>query len=98
METLSRFFEDPGGSFFLFGARGTGKSTLLKRLFPDAVYLDLLDPERARSLTAAPERLRDWVAARPAPTCVVIDEVQRAPGLLPVVHALIEERRGTALP
>ena len=33
METVRRIFRDPGGSFFLFGPRGTGKSTLVKRLF-----------------------------------------------------------------
>ena len=45
METIDRFFQPPNQSFFLFGPRGTGKSTLVKRTFEQALYLDLLDPE-----------------------------------------------------
>ncbi|MBI4952780.1 MAG: ATP-binding protein [Myxococcales bacterium] len=94
MESHSRFIQDPGSSFFLFGPRGTGKSTWLRMRFPDALWLDLLDPETARSLQARPERLIELVAGARNRGVVVIDEVQRAPELLPVVHKLIEERRG----
>jgi predicted AAA+ superfamily ATPase len=89
--TVSRFLQPPAGSFFLFGPRGTGKSTWLAQRFPEAVRIDLLAPEVLRALQARPERLRERVAAAGADT-VVIDEVQKAPALLDVVHGLIEER------
>jgi predicted AAA+ superfamily ATPase len=94
MELQSRFFKDPPGSFFLFGPRGTGKTTWLRQIFPDALFLDLLQPDLARELAARPERLRDLVqAAPPDPSPIVIDEVQRVPELLNLVHALIEENK-----
>lgn len=59
MEFRSRFFRLPKKSFFLFGARGTGKSTWLHHELPDAVFVDLLKPEVYRELQARPERLRE---------------------------------------
>lgn len=94
MESVERFFAPPRGSFFLFGPRGTGKSTFVRERFAEAFVLDLLDPERVRSLSARPERLRELVEARPPSGTVVIDEVQRVPELLPVVHSLIEGGKG----
>ena len=91
MEKVSRIFELPPDSFFLFGPRGTGKSTLLKRREPDALYIDLLNPERYRSLQARPERLGELMAGSPSVSAVVIDEIQRIPELLNVVHAAMEE-------
>jgi predicted AAA+ superfamily ATPase len=91
MEKVSRIFELPPDSFFLFGPRGTGKSTLLKRRVPDALYIDLLNPERYRSLQARPERLGELMAGSPTVSTVVIDEIQRIPELLNVVHAAMEE-------
>ncbi len=91
MEIIGRFFRPPEGSFFLFGPRGTGKSTWLRQRFPEALWVDLLQPDVHRDLLARPERLRDLVlAAEGRP--VVIDEVQKAPELLDVVHALIDSR------
>lgn len=96
MATTPRLFEPPPGSYFLLGPRGTGKTTWLRAAQPDALFVDLLDPERQRTLTARPEELRDLVrgaaAGRPPDRRVevVVDEVQRAPELLPVVHGLIE--------
>ncbi len=94
METIVRFFNPPAGSFFLFGPRGTGKSTLVRAAFPDALYVDLLDPEVHRSLSARPERLRDRLAAHGRPATVIIDEIQKVPALLDLVHALLEEKTG----
>jgi predicted AAA+ superfamily ATPase len=94
MESVARLFTPPQGSFFLFGPRGTGKSTFVRERFAQALTLDLLDPERIRSLSAHPEHLRELVEARPSTEAVVIDEVQRVPELLPVVHSLIESRKG----
>lgn len=90
MTSLPRFFEPPEESFFLFGPRGTGKSTWLRALLPEALHLDLLQPELARELAARPERLRERVLGTPARSTVVVDEIQRIPSLLPVVHGLIE--------
>ncbi|MBZ0150578.1 MAG: DUF4143 domain-containing protein [Planctomycetes bacterium] len=94
MASVGRFFEPPAGSFFLFGPRGTGKSTLVRELFPDSQRIDLLQPEAHRLYSARPERLRDVVAAMVDPAVVVLDEVQRVPALLDVVHELIEARPG----
>jgi uncharacterized protein len=91
METRDRFLKDPRQSFFLFGPRGTGKSTWLRGAFPGALHLDLLDPALARDLASRPERLREMVLGSPRERVVVLDEVQKAPELLNVVHALIEE-------
>ena len=95
METVSRFFSPPRRSFFLFGPRGTGKSTWTLGALPDALRVDLLDPETARRLQARPERLMELVRALPEDREVVIDEVQKVPELLEVVHLLIEERPKT---
>jgi uncharacterized protein len=74
-------------SLFLFGARQTGKSTLLHYRFPDARFVDLLAADTFRELSAAPERLRQSLAGE---TLIVVDEVQKLPGLLDEVHLLIE--------
>ncbi len=94
MATLGRFFHDPGSSYFLFGPRGTGKSTWLKAAYPDALWLDLLSPEVHRELSARPERLRERVDGAPDRRVIVIDEVQKAPALLDVVHQLLERKDG----
>ncbi len=94
MATVPRFFQAPASHFFLFGPRGTGKSTWLRQAFPDALWVDLLRPEVHREYAARPERLRQLVAGNPGRPVVVIDEVQKAPVLLDVVHDLIEQRAG----
>ncbi len=94
MATRERFFQDPGSSYFLFGPRGTGKSTWLRAKYPDALWLDLLSPEVHREMIARPERLRERVDGAPDRTVIVIDEVQKAPALLDVVHQLIERKDG----
>lgn len=94
MATIKRFFQAPKGHFFLFGPRGTGKSTWLAQAYPGALRVDLLAPETLRAYVARPERLRELLAAHPARDVVVIDEVQRAPAVLDVVHEQIEARKG----
>ena len=91
MEFVSRFLQIPNQSCFLLGPRGTGKSTWLRDRLPDALYLDLLEPALHRSLSARPERLRDLLAGSPGKRTVVIDEIQRVPELLTVIHAILEE-------
>jgi len=93
METSGRFLQPHAGSFFLFGPRGTGKSTWLRALRETAVWIDLLDPETLRLFQARPERLIERIAAQPMATDVVIDEVQKVPALLDVVHKLVEGAR-----
>ena len=93
METVSRFFRAPKQSFFLFGPRGTGKSTWLKRHYPEAVMIDLLAPELFRLYSARPERLREITSGSKGKT-IIIDEVQKVPELLDVVHELLEEANG----
>lgn len=90
---ISRFFKEPEESFFLFGPRGTGKSTLLKKRFSNAYWIDLLLPEVQRSYEAFPERLYQVVKALPVGATVIIDEIQKIPTLLTVVHKLIEEHK-----
>ncbi len=78
-------------SFYLFGPRGTGKSTWVKAAYPEAVYIDLLDFQQYTALLAAPHRLEEWIPPD-FDGWVVIDEVQRVPELLNTVHRLIENR------
>jgi predicted AAA+ superfamily ATPase len=81
----------PPGSetFFLWGPRQTGKSTLLHRAYPNAYWIDLLRSEEYRRYLQRPELLREELAARPTDQ-VVIDEVQKVPALLDEVHWLLE--------
>jgi len=91
MTKVSRFLSCPEKSFFLFGPRGTGKSSWLQTRFPDALFLDLLSYDLSRQLLARPERLREIVEGNADKQTFVIDEVQRAPTLLDVVHQVIEQ-------
>lgn len=90
MELAPRFFRPPPRSFFLFGPRGTGKTTWLRDRLPDALWVNLLQPDVYRRMAARPERLRELVLGAPERDAVVIDEVQRVPELLNVVHDLME--------
>ena len=90
MATIKRFYQAPAGSFFLFGPRGTGKSTWLKQVFAEAIRIDLLDRETYRLYAARPERLGELVAAQGGSAKFVLDEVQKIPELLDVVHQQME--------
>lgn len=81
-------------SFFLFGPRGTGKSSWVQARFPDATYLDLLEAELFNDLLAKPGRLADLIPSK-GTNWVIIDEVQKIPALLDEVHRLIERRHLT---
>ena len=78
-------------SFFLFGPRGTGKTTWLKHRLPEALFVNLLQSEFYNRLTANPGVLRQ-VIPRDHSGWTIIDEVQRIPALLNEVHDLIETR------
>ncbi|MDP2913346.1 MAG: AAA family ATPase [Candidatus Omnitrophota bacterium] len=87
----SRLIKAPKAkSFFLFGPRGTGKTTWVKTAFPKALYLDLLEAELFNDLLANPQRLENFIP-RNAGDWIIIDEVQRVPELLNEVHRLIEK-------
>ncbi len=94
MEKVSRIFSAGRQSFFLLGPRGTGKSTLIKDTFPEALYIDLLLPDVFRNYIARPERLSELVYANKDKKVVVIDEIQKVPQLLEVVHSLLEGKMG----
>ncbi len=87
----SRLIKPPiNKSFFLFGPRGTGKTTWVKTTFPKAVYLDLLEAELFNDLLANPQRLENFIPNR-FNDWIIIDEVQRIPELLNEAHRLIEK-------
>lgn len=88
-----RYFSPPSESFFLFGPRGVGKSTWIKKLYPEALVINLLEPNELRYYSSYPESLRETLLAQPEKKIVVIDEVQKAPELLSLVHSLIEEKK-----
>lgn len=90
---LLKLSAETGSSFFIFGPRGTGKTTWLRRHFdsPKALYLDLLDNDIYTELLAGPHRLESFVPSS-AVEWVVLDEIQRVPALLSEVHRLIEAR------
>ena len=83
-------------TFFLWGPRQTGKTTLLQATYPAAFWIDLLKAEEYRRYVQNPELLREELAARPSIRQVVIDEVQKVPQLLDEAHWL-HERRGIRL-
>jgi predicted AAA+ superfamily ATPase len=93
MKFINRFFKEPSYSFFLFGPRGTGKSTLIHSLYKEAIWVDLLKPDILRSYLAYPERLEELIEGQPHISTIVIDEIQKAPGLLTVIHSLIESKK-----
>ena len=84
-------------SFFLFGARATGKSTFLNDHFQQTagvLSIDLLDPIIERELSNNPERLIEMINGYgPSLTWVFIDEVQKVPKILDVIHKIIFERK-----
>ncbi len=81
-------------TFFLWGPRQAGKSTLLKQLYPDGVWVDLLKADEFRRYVVRPELLREELEASGPDLSrqVVIDEVQKVPALLDEVHWLMENR------
>jgi len=85
-------------SFFLFGLRSAGKSTLLKQVLPEseALWIDLLDPDLERTLARSPSRLIGMLnqeAVTSNRKWVVIGEIQKVPSLLSVVHQFIHKKQ-----
>jgi len=76
---------------FLFGPRQTGKTTLLRTEFPAAPFYNLLEADTFRELAARPELIRQRLAADEK--LVIIDEIQRLPGLLNEVQVMLDRNR-----
>lgn len=79
-------------SLFLFGARQTGKSTILRKEFPKSVFIDLLDSELRMRFKRRPSLLYEMLKDKESNTIVVIDEIPEVPELLNEVHRLISEK------
>jgi predicted AAA+ superfamily ATPase len=83
-------------SFFLWGARQTGKSSYLIKNYPDSLYFDLLDTELMLRFTQAPHQMREELLAQSKEKRllpIIIDEIQKVPELLNEIHLLIEKER-----
>lgn len=81
------------GSIFLFGARQTGKSTILRQQFGrDSIYIDLLNSELRGRYSRRPVLLYEMLKDKASGTIVIIDEIPEVPQLLNEVHRLISER------
>ena len=80
-------------SVFLFGARQTGKTTLLKKQFPNAIYFDLLQTDVLNRFRQRPALLRESLEQVNEGTLVIIDEIQQIPELLNEIHWLITNKQ-----
>ena len=77
------------GAAFLWGPRGTGKTTLLKQKFKKAKYIDLLDSDLCTEFIIRPKQLREEILAD-EPEVVIVDEIQKVPQLIDEIHWLLE--------
>jgi predicted AAA+ superfamily ATPase len=83
-------------SHFLFGARGSGKTSLIQSTFESSesiLHINLLKTDLKLRLIEQPSLLRSWIAERPKIKTVIIDEIQKVPDLLDEVHLAIEEKK-----
>lgn len=92
MVMYARLLRPPEHSFFLFGPRGTGKTTWLRNTFTDALWFDLLRTQTLLDLSGRPDSFRQQVQARQEGTWVIVDGVQRLPTILDEVQTLMAER------
>lgn len=82
-----------GDSIFLFGARQTGKSTILRTQFPNSIYIDLLDTSVKARFKRRPSLLYETLCDKLPNTLIIIDEIQEVPELLNEIHRLISEKK-----
>jgi len=85
-----RKFNPPSSAYFLFGPRGTGKSTWIRNHYPEAYYIDLLPTRTALSYQRNPGQIIQEILTLKKERWVVLDEIQRVPELLDDVHSLME--------
>jgi predicted AAA+ superfamily ATPase len=91
---IPRLLSAGSDHYFLLGPRGTGKTSWCTHQYPDALRVDLLNPAILRRYMAAPEYLIEVIGANAGAKQIVIDEIQKLPALLEVVHLLIERKTG----
>lgn len=89
LERIISFDDTQEDSLFFWGARQTGKSTILKLIFPDARFYDLLKSDEYNRLSLRPALLREECEMLDEGELVIIDEVQKLPALLDEVHWLM---------
>lgn len=89
---FTRILSPSSSSTFLFGPRGTGKSTWIAQHYAGETVYDLLSTSESLRLTRDPSALFREVESQPAGSWVVVDEVQKVPALLDEIHRLIETR------
>lgn len=92
IERIFKLQDAENESIFFFGARQTGKTTLLKELFPDVRYYDLLKSDEFERFSRRPWLLREELQDGHDGELVIIDEIQKLPVLLDEVHWLIVNR------
>jgi len=92
-KSYARLFTLPKTSFFLLGMRGSGKTTLIKELLPGAKIINLLDERLYQLYLSRPGAFAEDISEVSAGGWVVVDEVQRLPGLLNETHRFIEEKK-----
>lgn len=92
IDRIYRLDNELDSSIFLFGARQTGKSTILRQQFPGSIYIDLLDSQVKSRYERRPVLLYETLKDKAAGTIVIIDEIPEMPQLLNEVHRLISEK------
>lgn len=90
---FQRFLHPPQDSFLLLGPRGTGKSTWIQDSIPANLTIDLLQSDRFLELSRTPSLLRQLCEPLAEGAWVVIDEIQKVPGLLDEVQALYQKKK-----
>lgn len=93
LERILNLENTENDSVFLWGARQTGKTTLLEMRYPEARYYDLLKAGEFERFFRRPELLSEEVETLPSGSLIIIDEVQKVPQLLDEVHRLMRNNR-----
>lgn len=93
LQRIINLHDEIDSSIFLFGARQTGKSTILRQQFPQSIYIDLLDNSVKERYRRRPSLLYEAMMGKAEGTLVIIDEIPEVPDLLNEVHRLIVEKR-----
>ena len=93
LQRILNLQDEIDSSIFLFGARQTGKSTILRQQFPQSIYIDLLDNSVKERYRRRPSLLYEALMEQAEGTLVIIDEIPEVPELLNEVHRLIVEKR-----
>lgn len=93
LERIFKLTDVTNDSVFLFGARQTGKTTLLLNQFPDSRFYDMLETDTYERMRRNPSLLRQELDDAKPGEVVIIDEIQLIPELLNEVHWLITRKQ-----